>query len=150
MFRLKKAQPSQGSHCLLKDVGISDFNRQHLKLASYTVEFSQLIEELASRAPTGADWRRIDALFSRVTRFVEIHFSEEEELMRKHDYPEFAAHKRLHDRFVKELAGIQSGINNRKLSFKGKFGAMLWNWLYHHINEEDYKYREFFQQRLQS
>jgi hemerythrin len=150
MFRSKKIEPTQNAHCLLKDVGVNDFNRQHLRLASYAVELNQLVEELASREVTSADWRRIDALFSRVTRFVEIHFSEEEALLLKHDYPEFPAHKRLHDRFVEELAGIQSKINNRNLSFKGKFGAMLWNWLYHHINEEDYKYREFLQQRLQS
>jgi hemerythrin-like metal-binding protein len=149
MFRSKKIE-SGSQHCLLKDVGINDFNRQHLRLASYAVEFNQLVEELSVREPTNADWRRIDALFSRVTRFVETHFSEEEALMRAHDYPDFAAHKRLHDKFVDELANIQSKINNRNLAFKGKFGSMLWNWLYHHINEEDYKYREFFQQRLTS
>ncbi len=145
MLGLKSSESTQQAHCLLKDVGINSINRQHLRLASYAVEFNQIIEELAEKEPTNEDWRQIDALFSRVTRFVQTHFREEEELMMEHQYPAFAGHKRLHDKFITGLIDVQSKINNRKVTFKDKFGAMLWNWLIHHINEEDYKYREFFQ-----
>lgn len=144
MFHLKKPDPDQNAHCLLKDVGINRINSQHLRLASYAVEFNQLIDELTRRDPNNEDWRHIDALFSRVSRFVETHFREEEELMWKHGYPDYDGHKKQHEKFEKELAGIQSKINNRKIAFSGKFGAMLWEWLYHHINVEDYKYRDFF------
>lgn len=147
MFTRKTGATSPTAHCLLKDVGVNDINRQHLRLASYAVEFNHLVDELAAREPTNADWRRIDALFSRVMRYVETHFRDEEALMVEHGYPGFPEHKRMHDKFVADLAKVQSRINNREARFKKKFGSMLWNWLIHHINEEDYKYREFFRSK---
>ena len=147
MFKRKTRAIAPASHCLLKDVGVNRINRQHLRLASYAVEFNEIIDALGDEAPDVADWRRIDALFNRVMRFVETHFKEEEELMRKHGYPDFKAHKQIHDRFVLELIKVKSQINNRDPAFRKKFGPMLWNWLMHHINEEDYKYRDFFRGR---
>ncbi len=144
MFSFKGDTTAQDAHCLLKDVGVNSINRQHLRLASYAVEFNQIVEDISGREPTDSDWRRIDALFSRVSRFVQTHFHEEEELMQTHGYPYFDAHKRLHDTFIADLVDVQSRINNRKVSFKKKFGSMLWDWLIHHINVEDFKYREFF------
>jgi hemerythrin len=147
MFSLKSTNPKTGSHCLLKDVGVNSINRQHLRLASYAVEFNQIVEALSKKEPTNNDWHRIDALFTRVTRYVETHFREEEELLKKHGYPDFDAHKRLHVKFIDDLIKIQSKINNRKIDFKEKFGTMLWDWLIHHINEVDYKYREFLREK---
>ena len=31
--------------------------------------------------------------------------------------------------------------------FKGKLGSLLWDWLYKHINEVDYQYRDFFRDK---
>ncbi|MCP3867346.1 MAG: hemerythrin family protein [Gammaproteobacteria bacterium] len=147
MFGLKGSDVQNSEHCLLKNVGISEFNKQHLRLASYAVEFSQLVEELATREPENKDWRQVDALFSRISRFVATHFREEEELMRVHAYPDYAAHKVLHEKFAKQLAEVQSQINSRNIKFKGKLTDMLWGWLYHHINEVDYEYRDFFMEK---
>jgi hemerythrin len=147
MFTLKSSSPEDPAHCLLKDVGVNSINRQHLRLASYAVEFNQIVEELSNKTPSNKDWHRIDAIFSRVTRYVQTHFQEEEELMKEHGYPYFDAHKRLHDKFVADLIKVQSKINNRKITFKEKFGTMLWDWLIHHINVEDYKYRQFFRDK---
>ncbi|KAA3632421.1 MAG: hypothetical protein DWQ08_03505 [Proteobacteria bacterium] len=144
VFTRKTDRTAPTAHCLLKDVGVNDINRQHLRLASYAVEFNQIVEEMGEKEPTNQDWRRIDALFSRVMRYVETHFRDEEQLMREHEYPGFEVHKRIHDRFVEDLVKVQSRINNREARFRHRFGSMLWDWLIHHINEEDYKYREFF------
>jgi hemerythrin-like metal-binding protein len=144
VFKRKTGPDAHAAHCLLKDVGVNRINRQHLRLASYAVEFNEIVDGFADNEPDNQDWRRVDALFNRVMRFVETHFSEEEALMREHGYPGFEAHKQIHDRFIEELIKVKSQINNRDPAFRRKFGPMLWNWLMHHINEEDYKYREFF------
>lgn len=144
MFGLKSSSAQDSSPCLLKNVGVSEFNKQHLRLASYAVEFNQLVEELAQREPNASDWKRVDAVFSRVTLFVATHFREEEEIMRKFEYPGYPGHKVQHDKFVNDLAKIQFQINNRNVKFKGKMSTLLWDWLYHHINEIDVEYREFF------
>ena len=147
MFGLKGSDVQQSQHCLLKNVGVSEFNKQHLRLASYAVEFSQIVEELSTREPKASDWKHVDALFSRISLFVAVHFREEEEVMRSQGYPQFEEHKKLHDQFVNELAKVQSQINNRNIKFKSKMTDLLWGWLYHHINEVDYKYRDFFMEK---
>jgi len=145
MFGFKSSASKDSSHCLLKEVGIAEINKQHLRLASYAVQFSQIVDELSTREPTNQDWRQIDALFSRIMRYVATHFDEEEALMREHGYPDYAAHKKLHDKFSAEMIKMQAQINNRNIKFKKKLSSMLWDWLYNHINTVDYQYREFFQ-----
>lgn len=147
MFGFKAAESYQSEHCLLKNVGVASFNKQHLRLASYAVEFNQIAEQLKDRAPRPEEWKQIDALFSRISIFVATHFREEEDMMETHAYPGFPEHKRQHDRFVEELARIQSQINNRNADFRGRLGSLLWDWLYKHINETDYQYREFFREK---
>ena len=147
MFGFKSSASKDSSHCLLKEVGIAEINKQHLRLASYAVQFGQIVEELSTREPTNQDWRQIDALFTKIMRYVATHFEEEEDLMHEHGYPEFPAHKKLHDKFTAEMLKLQGEINNRNIKFKKKMSSLLWDWLYNHINTVDYQYREFFQQK---
>ena len=144
MLGSKSAESRESPRCLLSDVGIALLNKQHLRLASYAVEFQQIVEELSERAPTHDDWKHIDALFSRISRFVAEHFRDEENLMLAHNYPDYPSHKKMHDKFIAEMARIQSTINNRNVKFKGKLSTLLWSWLYGHINEVDFRYRDFF------
>lgn len=144
MFSIKTHEHYPSAHCLLKNVGVTALNKQHLLLTTYALEFNQLIEELATREPTHADWKHVDGLFSRIMRYVATHFRDEEELMKSLGYPDYEAHKRQHDHFVDEMANIQSQINNRNIKFKASLSTLLWDWLYKHINEVDYHYRDFF------
>jgi len=144
MLGFKSSASRDSSHCLLKEVGIAEINKQHLRLASYAVEFSIIVDELSTREPTNQDWRRIDALFTKIMRFVATHFEEEEALMQEHGYPDFPAHKKLHDKFTAEMVKMQGEINNRNIKFKKKMSSLLWDWLYNHINTVDYQYRDFF------
>lgn len=144
MLGIKSAHSHECPRCLLSDVGLAKLNQQHLRLASYAVEFQQIVEELAEREPSHQDWKHIDALFARITRYVAEHFRDEETLMVAHDYPDYVSHKKMHTDFVEDMARIQSQINNRNVKFKGKLSTLLWKWLYEHINEVDFKYREFF------
>ena len=147
MFGFKSSASRDSSHCLLKEVGIAEINKQHLRLASYAVEFSIIVDELSTREPTNQDWRQIDALFTKIMRFVATHFEEEEALMQEHGYPGYPAHKKLHDKFTAEMVKMQAEINNRNIKFKKKMSNLLWDWLYNHINTVDYQYREFFQEK---
>jgi hemerythrin-like metal-binding protein len=144
MFGFKSSASKDTSHCLLKEVGVAELNKQHLRLASYAVEFSLIVDELSTREATNQDWRRIDALFSKIMKFVATHFAEEEALMREHGYPDYASHKKLHDKFSAEMIAMQAQINGRNIKFKKKMSSLLWDWLYKHINEVDYRYRDFF------
>lgn len=144
MLGIKSSRSQECPRYLLADVGLAQLNRQHLRLAGFAVEFQQIVTELAEREPSNGDWKHIDALYSRISRYVAEHFRDEEALMVAHHYPDYAAHKQIHNKFIEEMRRIQSQINNRNVKFKGKMQTLLWGWLYGHINEVDYKYREFF------
>ncbi len=102
----------QSTHCLLKSVGIAEFDKQHLRLGSYAVEFQQIVEDLSRREPTQNDWRHLDGLFARIKRFVDVHFRKEKGMMLKYNYPDYPSHKKMHDNFTQEMQKIQSHINN--------------------------------------
>jgi len=147
MLNSKAPPPPQSSHCLMTDVGVSNLNSQHLRLASYAMEFNQLVEELTTREINQKDWKQIDALFSRIMLFVAAHFKDEEEMMQNHGFPGFARHQKLHNKFTAEMGTVQSQINNRKIAFSKKLSNLLWDFLYVHINEEDAQYGNFFRER---
>ncbi len=53
-------------------------------------------------------------------------------------------YKQLHDNFSEEMTKIQSQINNRNIQFKEQLSNQLWHFLYTHINQIDYRFRDFF------
>lgn len=141
---MSSSNASQNSPCLLKDVGIVRFNKEHMRLASYVAEFQELVDELQDRAPEIKDWQHIDALFSRILKVASTHFKAEEEMMSSKGFPGYDNQKKQHDKFLKKMLEVQGDIRNRKIRFKDDFRAMLWDWLIHHINEIDVEYRDFF------
>ncbi|MBF0400917.1 MAG: hemerythrin family protein [Magnetococcales bacterium] len=130
--------------CLLKNVGVMEFNKQHLRLASYAAEFQELVDKLSAQEPTLQDWKHIDALFARISRFVTEHFRLEEEMMLQHGYPGYESQKKQHDDFVKKLIDVQGDVRGRNIHFTSSFCSELWTWLFHHINVIDFAYRDFF------
>ena len=130
--------------CLLKDVGVDQLNQQHLRLAAYAVDVHILVNSLAGREVTIEDWRHVDSLFGRVTRYVATHFADEEKLMVDHGYPKYDSHKVLHIKFNEKLMDIQDDIRARNLRFAKSLPNLLWDFLYTHINGEDTNYRAFF------
>ncbi|MBF0455061.1 MAG: hemerythrin family protein [Magnetococcales bacterium] len=142
---MSQSSDNQASTCLLQDVGVMRFNKEHMRLASYAAEFQELVDELRERPPETKDWQHIDALFSRILRVASGHFKVEEEMMSSQGYPGYASQKKQHDKFLKKMLEVQGEIRNRNIRFKDDFKSMLWDWLIHHINEVDVEYRAFFQ-----
>ena len=137
----------QTSPCLLKDVGIMRFNKEHMRLASYVAEFQEVVDSLRDREATIDDWRHIDALFGRILKVASSHFKAEEEMMSSQGYPGYESQKKQHDKFMDKMLKVQEDIRGRKIKFKDDFKSLLWDWLINHINQVDVEYREFFQNR---
>ena len=144
MLGFKSSSATSDSNVLLRDVGVSAMNKQHIQLAGYTVEFHQIVEELKEREATMEDWRHIDSVFSRIMKLAVKHFSEEETMMEENNFTDIDNHKQLHAKFIEQMGKFQNEINGRNLKYVEKLSGVLWDWLYKHINEEDYSYRDFF------
>ncbi|MBF0383875.1 MAG: hemerythrin family protein [Magnetococcales bacterium] len=137
----------QNSSCLLKDVGIMRFNKEHMRLASYVAEFQEVVDSLRTREANIEDWRHIDALFGRILKVASGHFKAEEDMMNAQGYPGYDSQKKQHDKFLEKMLKVQEDIRGRKIKFKDDFKAMLWDWLINHINQVDVEYRDFFNKK---
>jgi hemerythrin-like metal-binding protein len=71
-----------------------------------------------------------------VKKFVEFHFTSEENLMRETGYPAFEAHQKLHAELLEELNVLVARVVSRR-EFPDELLAFLNHWLIDHIAKHD-------------
>lgn len=73
------------------------------------------------------------------------HFSDEEALQVKHQYPEYRVHKQYHDAFKKVVEDILSEYDKTgpTIALVGKINTSLGGWFINHIKREDVKLAAF-------
>jgi hemerythrin len=89
----------------------------------------------------GREKREIERTMSFLRDYTSRHFAAEEMLQKKYNYPEYLAHKRLHDDFTgvtRELAEklSQAGPTDDLI---GEVYTAIGEWLINHIRSEDIK-----------
>ncbi len=67
------------------------------------------------------------------------HFTSEEELMKKNNYPDFVNHKTVHDKFVTGVINMKAKYLSGKL-LPMDLSSSLSDWLRNHIPGTDKKY----------
>lgn len=77
------------------------------------------------------------------------HFSDEEQLQRQNNYPEYVQHKRYHDAFKKTVAEIVGKLaaNGPTVALVGEINSALAGWLINHIKKEDKKLAAYLSKR---
>jgi len=112
-------------------IGISTVDEQHKKLVGI---FNRFIESRDTM-----DTQQIEILFNALVRYSNIHFTDEEELMSKINYPYIEEHKKEHDYFVNELQKIYNEIDNNNIYVTFEIAIFLAKWLKNHILISDKK-----------
>jgi hemerythrin-like metal-binding protein len=91
---------------------------------------------------TGRD-DEVHAVLAKLEDFVLVHFSEEEQCMKKAGYPDWRAHKEQHDKMYEVVFGMKSDVDHgRSLNAKHLFN-IIYDWLLQHIMGEDRKYEKY-------
>jgi hemerythrin len=72
------------------------------------------------------------------------HFNKEEQLMKKHDYPEFEKHKKEHAFFINAVKDYIDRINSGKLLISIEITNFIKDWISNHIANVDKAYSDFF------
>lgn len=69
------------------------------------------------------------------------HFSDEEQLQRQNNYPDYVQHKKYHEVFKKTVADIVArlSVNGPTIALVGEINTALAGWLINHIKKEDKK-----------
>lgn|SRR5512135_2112522 len=90
-----------------------------------------------------------DALQQRIEFLIEyaaMHFGAEERLMLKANFPDFKAHKAIHDEFAKQALSIKKSFEQSPDSVSGdEVLKLMQNWLVSHIMDSDKQYLPYVQ-----
>ncbi len=118
-------------------VGIHEIDQQHHMLVDILNEFHDAIQQ-----HKGTDVA--SAILERLADYTRIHFAVEESIMRLLAYPDYRAHKALHDELIEQLMELAVKFAAGKKSVNFELLHFLRIWLTRHIQEDDMAYRDHF------
>jgi hemerythrin len=78
-------------------------------------------------------------------QYVQFHFSTEEAIQKRINYPDYASHKREHEEFVRQVLLSVAEFNSGKKFLPNKFVKFLQDWVLTHIAVTDKKLGEYLQ-----
>ena len=112
-----------------KAVGAADMEAEH-----------EMLHDLLHRLQSALAEGRGDAVTELLGLFQDaanLHFMEEQSLMRLHAYPGYAAHQQEHDDLSAELAEISKRITGGEFADAAEAAADLESWLTTHMHTTD-------------
>ena len=98
--------------------------------------------ELGNQLPEIFDGSDVKPIILRLYKYVRIHFTAEEKMMKSIGYPQLEEHRLLHDNIITQLNKISSQPLDTDEAIYG-FKKFIYNWLIDHILNEDNKYFQF-------
>ncbi|MDR2343916.1 MAG: bacteriohemerythrin [Spirochaetaceae bacterium] len=120
-------------------MGIPKIDEQHKELL-------RLTNELYASCLKGNDDEskaRFKLTIGAMVNYVSEHFSAEERLLQRVNYPGYAEHKREHDSFVKKVLEQVKEFHDGKSFVPNNFVRYLKDWILSHIAMSDKKYSEY-------
>lgn len=115
------------------NTGIEVIDNQHKRIVDY-------INELDSASETG-NAAAVNHVLGQLVDYTISHFSFEEELQQRANYPFLKAHKRVHEMFKKHVVEFQQRAKKGE-DVTAELLSMLRIWLVNHIKGDDADYVE--------
>ncbi len=117
-----------------------EMDRQHQRLFD-------LINKLNEAMGEGKGKETLPVVFDSLVKYTQTHFTAEEALLQKHNYPELATQKRQHMELVRQISDLQKQYQAGDFSSSLKTSEFLKKWLIEHIQGTDQKYGGFLNQK---
>ena len=117
-------------------VNINSIDEQHKKLIGMLNEFYDHIADRSNK-------ENISKLLDSMKKYTIEHFTYEETIMKKHEYPMFDSHKKEHDKFVARVNDLQERFTAGRLVLSLEVTSFLLDWLKKHIQVIDKQYSDF-------
>ena len=117
-------------------INIKEIDEQH----KY---FLQLVNNFYDSLQDEIDHEAMPFLLNELIDYTRTHFSKEEELMKKYQFPDYEAHKAEHDNFAEKVLDMRKRYDCGDKSIVGKLSLLISDWLTNHIATDDKKYGEY-------
>ena len=119
------------------NIGIGNIDTQHKKLVD-------IINELYESFVDQTTGQKLHKILKELEDYTIYHFGTEEELFKKHGYPQTEAHLAEHKGFVERIKQFNADLIDGKTSLTFQLMNYLKNWLLGHICGSDQEYVSFF------
>lgn len=106
---------------------------QHQKLI-------EIINQLADAMQVGKGAAVIRETLAQLLRYTQVHFAQEEELMKRAGYPNLAAHQQLHRKLVADIQKFHQDLEQGGRTNIVAVLDFLKHWLVDHIQKNDKAY----------
>lgn len=120
---------------------IKKIDMQHQRLVD-------LINGLHAAMKTSQNTEKVGKTLDSLVDYTTKHFSYEENLMTRYDYPDYPDHKVLHENLVKKVLSFKRRIENKEAFVSMELMEFLKEWLIDHILGTDKKYAPFFIEKM--
>lgn len=114
-------------------VKVTQCDEQHKKLFA-------IVNELADAMRMGKGQEVVNKTVAELLQYTRTHFQQEEELMKKANYPQLQAHQEMHRKFVSEVELVQKQIKGGQHANSVGVLNMVRDWLVNHIQKVDKQY----------
>lgn len=118
------------------ETGIESIDKQHKNMAMYINEFYKNINSKGNAASIGD-------IISKLLTYTKEHFSYEEELFEKYNYPEITEHLKAHDDLKGKVSEYQDRYEQERIIPTAEMLGFLIDWFLLHIKQVDFKYVDY-------
>lgn len=104
-------------------------------------ELLNAINNLLDACSVGKGRTEVESTVKFLTSYTKTHFSHEEALQRKYNYPDYNNHKKEHTQFIETIEDIQRKLlsNGPSVILVGEVNSKVASWVIRHIKKEDVK-----------
>lgn len=120
-------------------VGVEEIDNQHKGLVN-------ILNELFDSMSIGKANDVLGKILDQLIRYAQIHFATEEKYFDLFDYEFSDEHKDEHQRFAEEVVAFKKGFDAGSIVMSIEVYRFLKDWLINHMNGEDQKYKQCFQE----
>ncbi len=117
-------------------VNIKDIDAQHQRLFD-------LVNKLHEAMKVGKGKDVLGGILDDLVKYTVVHFTSEENYLKKYEYPEYVQHKKIHDDLTQKARSLKAGFDQGKQTISIEVLNFLNDWLNNHILKTDKKYGPF-------